>query len=88
MFARPDSGVTVWLVRLILDPPAPTPPFNHKTAITTGDPVDEGEPDRWWKLRGGGFPLSCSGAFTHLTQQVTQLLGFEMKFSYDMETSL
>lgn len=60
MFARPDSGVTVWLVRLILDPPAPTPPFNHKTAITTGDPVDEGEPDRWWKLRGGDsrFPAA------------------------------
>lgn len=47
VFALPDSGVTVWRVRLILDPPAfphsPHPHFNRKTAITNREPVNDGE---------------------------------------------
>lgn len=36
----------------------------------------------------GGIPLSSRAAFTHLTQHVTQLLGFEMIYMCGVEISL
>lgn len=87
MFALPDTGVTVWPVGLILDPPAPPPSTAKQPLQTVILWPARGEPDRWWKL-GGGFPLSCRGAFTHLTQHVTQLLGLEMIYICETEISL
>lgn len=85
MLVLPDSGVTVWPVRLILDPSSPHPPTQPQNAtITNRDPVGDGErrqptanPISLVESQEGDSHFAAGVAFAHLTQHVTQLLAFE-----------
>lgn len=67
MFALPDSGVTVWPVRLIFDPPASPPAFQPQNGYYKQDDGKRRQPAVNPIAGGssGGIPAFLQGFHSH-----------------------